>query len=167
MSFAPEPSSPSAQAVSSALGMGQANLARSLKSLLELSHEFSARQSAASRQLLQSGLGVIHPGMISTTRALLDVQSDLVVGLGTQWKNALDKFIDRSGACVADLREADEHDEVMGVLALYAGDLSERMHDDAKHTGKLLASVGEATKVLVLRALDEMSDDGSDTPATR
>lgn len=157
-------STPAAQTVSSALEMGQSTMARGLKSLLELSHETSARQSAASRELLQSNLGAVHPGVVTAMRALLDVQSDLVVGLGTQWKNTLENFIDRSGICIADLRQADQHDEVMGVLAMYASDLGDRMHDDAERTGKLFGSAGEATKVLVMRVLDDMSDDGDSKP---
>lgn len=157
-------STPAAQSTASAFTMGQVTMARSLRSLLALSHQLGERQSKATRELLQSGLGGIHPGVVQSMRALLDVQSDLAVGISVQWKDTLDAFIDRSAACIADLRQADEHNEVMGVLALYASDLGDKMHDDAERAGKLFGAAGEATKLLVSRVLDDMSDDLDEQP---
>jgi hypothetical protein len=155
---------PAAQSTASAFTMGQATMARGLRSLLALSHQLGERQSKATRGLLQSSLGGIHPGVVQSMRALLDVQSDLVIGISVQWKDTLDGFIDRSATCIADLRQADEHDEVMGVLAMYASDLGDKAHDDAERAGKLFGSAGEATKLLVSRVLDDMSDDLDEQP---
>ena len=158
-------STPAARATESAVTIGQVTMARSLRSLLALSHELGERQAQATRELLQSSLGGIHPAVVKSMRALLDVQSDLAVGISVQWKDSLDAFIDRSAACIADLRQADEHDEVMGVLALYASDLGDKMHDDAERAGKLFGAAGEATKLLVSRVLDDMSDDLDQQPS--
>lgn len=132
----------------------QATTARSLKLLLDLSQQINDRQSDAAMSLLQGALGSFSPEMVSATRELLDVQADLAIGLGTQWKNTLDHCAQRSSACLADLRRAGDHTEVVGTLVVLATDLGQQLRSDSERVGQLVGSAGEAGKVLFVRALD-------------
>lgn len=145
------------------IAQGQVQFARTLKSVLDMQRQLGERQSAAALELLHAQLGVFQPSTISAARDLLDVQADLLGGFATQWKGMLDNLVERSGACIGDLRQARDRDEMVGVLALFASDMSERLHADAERAGSLLGSASEAGKVLVARTLDGMIDAGDDS----
>jgi len=146
------------------LVQGQAQFARTLQSLSEMQRQLGERQAAATLELMHAQLGAFQPATISVARELLDAQADLFGGMAAHWKSMLDNFVERSGACIGDLRQAANRDEMAGVLALFASDMSERMHADAERAGSLLGSASEAGKVLFARSLDSMIPEREQPP---
>lgn len=142
--------------------VAQQNMGRTIKSMLDLAKETEVRQTRDALTFMHSMLGMYHAGVLTAMRDLHDVQADLVIGISTQYRSTFDYVVERSGAFLGDLRQADDRTEVMGVLAMFASDMSERMHADAERLGKLVTSAEEAGKVLVARTLDRViSDDAN------
>ncbi|MRW91179.1 hypothetical protein GJ699_14380 [Duganella sp. FT80W] len=140
----------------------QATMARAVKSMLDLNQQIGERQRNQAMALLRGTLGACHPAVLSTMRALLDVQLDLTSGLGSQWKTTLDTFIERCGACVGDLRRADDHNEMPGILLMFADHVNQQMRADSERLAQLLSSASSAGRILAMRGLDEMASDTSD-----
>lgn len=135
---------------------GQAQLARALKQSLDLGRELGERQAAASIELMRAGLGAIPPEATAALRDLAEAQATLVGNMASQWRASAEGLARRGGACLDDLRQAQNRDEVGGVLAMYARDVGERLREDAERSGELLGAAGAAQRVLVERTLQGM-----------
>lgn len=135
---------------------GQAQLARAIKQSLDLGREFGERQAATSIELMQAQLGAVPADATAALRDLFEAQATLVGNLASQWRASAEGFAERSSVCLDDLRQAQNRDEVGGVLAMYAKDLGERMQGDAERTTALLGSAQAAQRVLVERTLQGM-----------
>lgn len=135
----------------------QARYARFVKSTLDLGKDLGALHQATCAALLQAQLGML--GTMAPARAaqgLLDVHFDTVSQWYGQWKALADEAAARGEACIAELREAQTHDDVSFVMAGFLRDAETATRKAAGDAALLFKSAGAAADVLANRLLDDL-----------
>lgn len=135
----------------------QAHCAQFAKSTLELGKDLGDLHGATCLALLQAQLdmlGTTSPAR--TAQGLLDVHLDTMSQWYAHWKTLSDTAAARSEACVADLRQAQNRNDVSFVMAGFLRELETGMRKASGDAALLFQSAGAAAGVLASRALDDL-----------
>ncbi|WP_056440980.1 hypothetical protein [Massilia sp. Root335] len=135
----------------------QAQCAQFVKSTLELGKDLGDLHGATCLALLQAQLGML--GAASPARAaqgLLDVHFDTMSQWYGQWKTLADETVTRTEACIGDLRQAQNQNDVSFVMAGFLRELDTGMRKASGDAALLFQSAGAAAGVLADRALDAL-----------
>lgn len=152
--------------------VAQAELAKMIKSTLDMNKELNELQTTACISMMQTQLGTLNPHLSTqSVQDLLDVHFNFLSNLSNQWKQALEQVADRTNTCVEDLRRAQTRDDVSFTVASYLRDVGTKLRKDAEESGVLVNSASAAATVLTHKALDELifaqaaATDGDNTAA--
>ncbi|AKU23447.1 hypothetical protein [Massilia sp. NR 4-1] len=135
-----------------ALPARQAALAQQMKAALEAGRQWNDLQAAACTSLLHFQLGLYPPRQaMDGLQALTALQGELAA----QQKQALQKGLERAGACSEALLLAQNQDDVTIVLSGFADAIGTQLRAEAEQLCTLLNSAGSAATVLTHKALDD------------
>lgn len=135
----------------------QAQCAQYVKSTLELGKDLGDLHGATCFALLQAQLGML--GATSparTAQGLLDVHFDTMSQWYSLWKTLSDEAVARTEACLGDLRQAQNRNDVSFVMAGFLRDAETATRKATGEAALLFQSAGAAAGVLTDRALDEL-----------
>jgi hypothetical protein len=131
--------------------------AQCLKSTLALGQTLRGRQADAGFQLLRTQLAFA--GACLPSQGLQDwlgLQFDFMAQCCRQMKEASHLALAQGRVCLADLRRAENPDDVAFVAAAFAREAQAHMQKGGNEAALLIQSTGAAARVVVERLLDEV-----------
>lgn len=134
----------------------RAALAQSMKTALDLNEQWKQLQGEMFTKLLHSQLTALRAQRHSLPlRDMLALRQSLADDLAARRGEAVNALSARAAACIDDLCEARDGDEIAMVVAGFAQDAGGSLREHAEQSFTLLNAANAAATVLTHRALDE------------